>query len=89
MCPGGVSTLSSSSSSKSNDKGKAKAEDTRSDDYDHQTKLSTILLNWTDPKSDWILFFDIPLDDPCICRKMIDAIMRKYRKKGAQLVQEF
>jgi len=74
---GGVSILSSPSDSKSKDKGKMKVEVASSDDFDHQTKLSTIVLNWTDHESDWMLFSDIPLDDPCIGTKMIDAVMRK------------
>jgi hypothetical protein len=87
MCHGGVSILTSSSERKSKDKGRTKSGDTSSDD--HQTKLSTIVLNWTVHESDWILFSDIPLDDPFIGTKMIDATIRKYRKKEAQPVQEF
>jgi hypothetical protein len=86
MCPREISILNSPFDSKSKDKGKMKAEDTSS--YDHQIKLSTIVLNWTDLESDWIIFSDIPLDDPCIGTKMIDVVMRKYKKKGAQPVQE-
>ena len=89
MCPRGVSTFSSPSGNKSKDKGKMKAKDTSSNDSDHQTKLSTIFLYWTEPKSGRILFSDIPLDDPCIGTKMIDGVMRKHRKKGIRLVQEF
>ena len=40
------------------------------------TLLSTIILNWTDPESDWILFFDIPPNDPYIGTKMIDLVIR-------------
>jgi hypothetical protein len=29
------------------------------------------------------------LDDPGIGTKMVDAVMRKYKKKEAQLLQEF
>ena len=46
----------------------------------HQAKLSEIALNWTDHESDLILFYDIPLDDPCIGAKIIDVVMRKYKK---------
>ena len=56
---------------------------------DHETKLSPIVLNWTDPESKWIWFSDIPLDDPCIGTEMIDAVMHTGGKKGAQLAQEF
>ena len=52
MCHGEVSIVSYLFGSKSKDKGKMKAEDTISDDSDHQTNLSTIVLNWTDPESD-------------------------------------
>ena len=38
---------------------------------------------------DCIAFSDIFPIDPYIGTKMIDAVMRKYKKKGAQLVQEF
>ena len=64
MCHGGVSILNSSSEIKLKNKGKTKYENTNSDN--HQIKLSIIVFNWTDPKSDCILFSDIPLDDPCI-----------------------
>ncbi len=37
----------------------------------------------------WISFVDISPTDPYIGTKMIDAVMRKYKKKGAQPVQEF
>jgi hypothetical protein len=58
-------------------------------DYDHQTFLSTIILNWTDPESDWILFFDILPNDSYIGTKMIDSVMKKCKKKGSQPIQEF
>ena len=38
---------------------------------------------------DWISFSDISPTDPYIGTKMIDAVMRKFRKKGAKPVQEF
>ena len=47
------------------------------------------ILNWTYHKSDWILFFDIPPNYPYIGPKMMDAVMKKYKKKGARPVQEF
>ena len=87
MCPREISILNSSSKNKSKYKGEKKAEDTSS--YDHQTKLRTIVLNWTDREFNWILFSDIHLGDPCIGTKMINAVMRKYRKKGAQPANEF
>ena len=86
MCPEGVSKLSFPFGSKSKDKGKTTPEDTRSNDSEYQTKLNTIVLNLTNPDSDWISFLDIPLDDPCIGAKMIDTVMRKYKKKGAKPV---
>ena len=54
---------------------------------EHQTVLSTVVLNWTDPEVDWILFSDFSPTDPGT--KMTDAVMRKYGKKGPQPVQEF
>ena len=51
-----------------------KSENMSSDD--HQIKLNTIVLNWTDPDFEWILFSDIPLDDPCIGTNMIDAVIK-------------
>jgi hypothetical protein len=45
-------------------KGKAKGEDDDESDFDHQTLLSTVILNWTDHESDGILFCDIPPNDP-------------------------
>jgi hypothetical protein len=56
---------------------------------EHQTILSIVILNWSDLEVDWISFSDISPKDPYIGTKMIDAVMRKYRKKGAQPVQEF
>ena len=58
-------------------------------DHDLQTLLSTVVRNWTEPEVDWISFSDISPTDPYIGTKMIDAGMKKKRKKGAQPVQEF
>jgi hypothetical protein len=90
MYPSGIniSTSSSSFSNKLKGKGKKKSEDDNENDPNHQTLLSTIIINWTDHESDCILFSGIPPNDPYIGTKMIDAIMKKYRKKGAQPVQE-
>jgi hypothetical protein len=81
MCPRGVSILLPPSCSKSKDEGKSKVEDTSSDDSEQQTKLSTIVLKWIDPRTDWISFSDIPFYDPCNGTMIIDAIMRKYKKR--------
>jgi hypothetical protein len=70
-------------------KGKEKIENGEEIDPDHQTLLSTIILNWSDPKTYWILFFDTPPNDLYIGTKMIDSVMKKYKKKGSQLAQEF
>jgi len=79
-----VSNSSSSLSIKLKGKGKEKSEDGDEGDSDYQTLLSTVILNWTDPESDWILFFDIPPNDPYIGTKMIDSVMKRYKKKGSQ-----
>ena len=71
-----VSNSSSSLSNKLKGKGKEKIEDSDEGDHDHQTLLSTVILNWTDPKLDWILFSDIPPNDPYIGTKMIDSVMK-------------
>jgi len=91
MYPGGVnvSTASSSVSNKLKGKDKEKNEDDDESDHDYHTFLCTIILRWTDPESNWILLSDIPPNDPYIGTKMIDVVMKKYRKKGAQPVQEF
>ena len=47
-----VSISSSSFSNKLEERGKKKIEDGDESDLDHQTLLSTIILNWTDPESD-------------------------------------
>jgi hypothetical protein len=44
MCPRGVYNLSSPSGSKSKDKENKKVEDTTSDDFEHQTRVSPIFL---------------------------------------------
>jgi len=49
--------------------GKKKSEDGDEGDPNHQTLLSTVILNRIDPESDWILFFDIPPNDPYIVTK--------------------
>ncbi len=82
-----TSDLCPSSSSKSNAKGKT--EEISKMEPEHQTILSTVVLNQTDPEVNWISFSDISPTDPYIGTKMIDAMMRKYIKKGAQPVQEF
>jgi hypothetical protein len=89
--PGGVDVSNSSSSltNKLEGRGKIFFEDGDEKDSDYQTRLSTIILNWSDPESDWILFFDIPPNDSYIGTKMIDSAMKKYKKKGSQPVQEF
>jgi hypothetical protein len=86
MCPSGVNVSNSRSSlsSKLKGKGKEKSEDDDESDLDHQTLLSTIILNWNDPESDRILISDIPPNDPYIGTKMIDSVMTKYSKKGSQ-----
>jgi len=84
-----VSNSSSSLSSKLKGKGKEKSEDGDEGDPSHQTLLSTVILNWTDPEFDRILFSDIPPNDPYIGTKMIDPVMKRYKKKGSQPVQEF
>ena len=91
MYPGGVnvSTARSSFSNKLKEKGKEKSEDDDESDPPHQTLLSTIILIWTDPESDWILFSNIPPNDPYIGTKRIDSVMKKYKKKGSQPVQKF
>jgi hypothetical protein len=91
MYPSGVDVSNSSSSlgNKLKGKGKEKSEDDDESDTNHQTLLSTIILNWIDPESNWILFSNIPPNDPYIGTKMIDLAMKKYRKKGSQPVQEF
>ena len=88
MCFGGVYNVRSPFGSKSKDKGKTKAEDTTSNDSEHQTKLRTFFLNWVDFEYNWISLSDIPLDDPCVGKKMIDTVMRKYKKKSRP-IQEF
>ncbi len=80
----GVTTSDLGSSSSNKSKTKGNNEETTKMDPDHQTLLSTVVLNWTDPEVDWISFSDISPTDPYIGTKMIDAVMRKYRKKGAQ-----
>ena len=50
MYTGGVNTSDFSSSSSSKSKLKGKHEDTSDSDPDHQTLLSTVVLNWTDPE---------------------------------------
>ena len=58
-------------------------------DHDHRTLLNIVVLNQTDPEVDWISFSDIIFPTyPYIGTKMIDAVMRKYIKKGAQPVQD-
>ncbi len=89
MYTGGVNTSDFSSSSSSKSKLKGKQEDTSDSDPDHQTLLSSVVLNWTDPEVDWISFSDISPTDSYIGTEMLDAVMRKDRKKGAQPVQEF
>ena len=54
--------------------GKEKIEDGEESDPDHQTLLSTIILNWSDPETYWILFSDIPPNDLYIGTKMIDSV---------------
>jgi hypothetical protein len=88
-CGVDVSNPSSSLSSKLEGRCKNKIEEGDESDSDHQTLLSTIILNWTDPKSDWILFSNIPPNDSCIGTKVIDLVMKKYKKKGSQPVEEF
>jgi len=90
--PGGVnvSTTSPSFSNKLKGKGKQKVKMmTYEGDLDYQTLLITIILIWTDLETDWILFSDIPLNDTYIWTKMIDAVLKKYKKKVAQPVQDF
>ena len=84
-----VSNPSSSFSNKLKGKGMEKSEDDDESDPNHQTLLSTIILNWIDPESDWIVFSDIPPNDSYIGKKMIDSGMKKYRKKDSQPAQEF
>jgi len=84
-----VFTASSSFSNKLKGKGKEKSEDSDESEPNHQTLLSTIILNWTVPESDWILFSDIPPNDSYIGTKMIDSVMKKYKKKRAQPVKKF
>ncbi len=50
-------------------------------DLDHQTLLSNVVFNWTDPEVDWILFSNISFTNPNIETNMIDAVMRKYKKE--------
>jgi hypothetical protein len=88
----GVTTFDSGSSSNikyKTEKTKGKSDETTEMDPDHQTLLINVVLSWTDPEVDWISFSDISPADPYIGTKMIDAVMIKYRKKGAQPVQEF
>jgi hypothetical protein len=75
MYPGGVnvSNAISSFSNKLKGQGKEKSEDDDESDTDHKTLLITIILNWTDPGSVWILFSDIPPNDQYIGTKMIDS----------------
>ncbi len=78
MFTGGVTTsdLGSSSNNKSN-RTKGKNEETTEMDPDHQTLLSTVVLNWKDPEVDWISFSDISPTNPYIGTKTIDTVMRK------------
>ena len=87
LYPSGVDVSNSSSSLSGKLKGKIKDGD--EGDHDPQTLLSTVILNWTDLELDWILFSNIPPNDPYIGTKMIDLVMKKYKKKGSQPVQEF
>ena len=57
-----TSDLSSSSNDKSKTKGKN--DETSEMDSDHQTLLSTVVLNWTEPEVDWISFSNISPTDP-------------------------
>ena len=88
----GVTTIdlgSSNSIKYKIEKTKGTSDETTEMDHDHQILLNTVVLNWTDPEVDWISFSDISSTDPYIGSKMIDAVMRIYKKKGAQPVQEF
>ena len=87
MFAGGVTISDSCSSSSSKSKAKGKTEETSETEHEHLTVLSNVLFNWTDPEVDWISFSDISPTDPYIGTKMIDAVMRTYRKNGAQPVQ--
>ena len=84
-----VSNSCSSLSSKLKGKGKEKNEDGDEGDLDHHTLVSTVILNWTYPESDWILFSDMYPTDPYIGTKIIDSVMKRYIKNGSQPVQEF
>ena len=91
MYPGGVNVSTSSPpfSNKLKGKGEEKSEDDDESDLDHHTLLSTIILNLFDPESDWILFSYISPNDPYIGTKMIDAVMKKCRKRELNRLKRF
>ena len=84
MFPRGVTNINESSASNNKSKGKTKVKDGSAKDSKHHTLLSTIILNWVDLESYYIVFSDIPLDDLYIETNITDVIMRIYRKKGSQ-----
>ncbi len=89
MCHRGVTNVIQSlvSSSKSKEKGKSKAEDANVNGSKHHAMLRIVVLNKVNPTFDLISYLDKPLDDPYIGTKVVDAFMRKYLKREAQLVQ--